>query len=95
MSTYRQEYEGKLAFTTDAWTSPNHRSFVALCVHLEHKGAPLSMVLDVVQVAKSHTGVHLAEAFAGVLEEFGINKRVRARPAREAELTELFRRKRA
>ena len=72
-----KDYEGKLAFTTDAWTSPNHHSFVTLCVHLEHKDEPLSMVLDVVELAKSHTGVHLAQAFAGILEEFGISNKVR------------------
>ena len=36
----------------DAWTSPNHRAFIAFSVHLEHKGVPLSMLLDVVEVAK-------------------------------------------
>lgn len=46
-----QEYNGKLNFTTDAWSSPNHRAFVAFCVHLEHKGKLLSMPLDIVEVA--------------------------------------------
>ncbi|KAI1784273.1 hypothetical protein LXA43DRAFT_901906, partial [Ganoderma leucocontextum] len=58
-----QDYEGKLNFTTDGWTSPNHHAFIALCVHFEHKGQPLSVLLDVVEVARSHTGVNLAEAF--------------------------------
>ena len=56
-TTY-QKYDGKMSFTTDAWTSPNHRAFIAFSVHLEHKGVPLSMPLDVVEVAKvcdSHT----------------------------------------
>jgi hypothetical protein len=33
-----QEYEGNLNFVTDAWTLPNHKSFVAISVHFEHKG---------------------------------------------------------
>jgi hypothetical protein len=41
-----------LNFTTDAWTSPNHRAYVAVSVHLEHEGQPLSMILDIVEVSK-------------------------------------------
>ena len=74
--TYLQEYEGDLSFTSDEWTSTNHRSFMALCDHLEHKGAPLSFLLDLVEVAHSHTGIHLAQAFAGVLNEFRIDGKV-------------------
>jgi len=34
------------------------------------------MLLDIVEVAKSHSGVNLAEAFANVLEEFGVSDKV-------------------
>jgi hypothetical protein len=34
------------------------------------------MLLDLVEVAKSHSGVNLAAAFAEVLEEFGISDKV-------------------
>ncbi|KAN0085982.1 hypothetical protein V8E55_007116, partial [Tylopilus felleus] len=47
-----KEYDGKLNFSTDAWSSPNHSAFVAFCVHLERDGKPLSMLLDLVEVAK-------------------------------------------
>jgi hypothetical protein len=47
-----QEYEGELSFAMDAWTSPNHKSFVAVTVHLAHKGKLLVMVLNIVEVAK-------------------------------------------
>ncbi|KAF8121439.1 hypothetical protein EV363DRAFT_1185876 [Boletus edulis] len=47
-----KEYDGKLNFTTDAWTAPNHRALVAFSVHLEHKGTPLHFPLDVIEVAK-------------------------------------------
>ena len=60
----------------DAWTSPNHEVYVAFTVHFKHKGAPISMLLDLVEVAKSHLGVNLAKAFAKVLEEFGIEDKV-------------------
>ncbi|KAG1839441.1 hypothetical protein DFJ58DRAFT_667761, partial [Suillus subalutaceus] len=49
-----QNYDGKLNFGTDAWTSPNHRAYVAISVHLEHEGQPFSMILDIVEVAKVH-----------------------------------------
>ena len=47
-----QEYEGNLNFATDAWTSPNHKSFVAVSVHFEHRGKPMCIILYVVEVAK-------------------------------------------
>ncbi len=44
--------------------------------HFEHKGAPVSLLLDIVEVGRSHSGVNLAVAFAGILEEFGITNKV-------------------
>ena len=63
-------------FATDAWTSPNHKAYVAFTVHFEHEGDPVSMLLDLVEVAESHSGVNLANAFAKVLEDFGIEDKV-------------------
>lgn len=71
-----QNYEGALNFATDAWTSPNHKAYVAFTIHFEHEGAPIAMLLDLVEVAESHSGVNLANAFAKVLEEFGIEDKV-------------------
>jgi hypothetical protein len=34
------------------------------------------MLLDIVEVAKSHSGVNLAESFAKILEEFNISEKV-------------------
>jgi hypothetical protein len=50
---------------------------VAFTVHFAHEGDPVSMLLDLVEVAKSHSGENLATAFAQVLEEFGISDKVR------------------
>ena len=49
---------------------------MAITVHLEHGGMPLSTLLDVVEVPKSHTGANLATAFADVLGTFGIAEKV-------------------
>jgi hypothetical protein len=68
-----QEHDGSLSFATDAWTAPNHRAYVAVTVHFENDGKPVSMVLDIVEVAMSHLGVNLAAAFADILKEFGIS----------------------
>jgi hypothetical protein len=65
-----------LSFATDAWTSPNHKAYVAITVHLEPEGVPIALLLDVVEVAHSHTGVNLALAFAAVLEDFRIEDKV-------------------
>lgn len=68
-----QDYDGHLNFATDAWSSPNSRAYVAFTVHFEHEGVPVSMLLDIVEVPKSHSGENLAEAFANMLEDFGIS----------------------
>ena len=71
-----QSFNGKLNFATDAWTSPNHKAYVALTVHLEHKGDPLSMLLNVMEVPKTHSGMNLAITLADILQTFGIEKKV-------------------
>jgi hypothetical protein len=74
--TFIKKYDGRLNFATDAWTSPNQRAYVAITVHLEHQGEPISLLLDIVEVAKSHTGTNLAAAFAKILNEYGISDKV-------------------
>ena len=76
MLTFPKEYDGRLSFATDAWTSPNQRAFVAITVHLEHEGEPISMLLDIVEVAKSHTGENLAAAFAKIMDDYQISEKV-------------------
>ena len=77
-NTYLQKnYDGHLDFATDVWTSLNQRAYVAITVHLEHEGKPLLLLLDIVEVAKSHTGVNLTTVFAKILEEYGISDKVK------------------
>ena len=71
-----QEHNGNLNFATDAWTLPNQKAFVAVTVHFEIDGAPMAMLLDLKEVATSHTGLNLAKAFAEILDEFGISAKV-------------------
>jgi len=66
-----------LSYATDAWTSPNHKAYVAVSVHFEKDGVPVSMLLDIVEVARSHSGLNLAAAFAKILDDFGISDKVR------------------
>ena len=65
-----------MSFATDAWTSPHHKALVAITVHFEHEGIPICLLLDIVEVARSHTRVNLAIAFAEVLNDFGIADKV-------------------
>ncbi|KAL1724844.1 hypothetical protein EV714DRAFT_288218 [Schizophyllum commune] len=47
-----QDYDGDLSFVTDMWTSPNHIPYMGTTVTLEHNSTIITLVLDVVQVAK-------------------------------------------
>jgi hypothetical protein len=46
--------------------------YVAVTIHLEHNSVPLCMLLDIVEVARSHSGVNLAEEFVNILDDFCI-----------------------
>jgi hypothetical protein len=71
-----QEHPGHLHFATDAWTSPNHRAFVAWTVHFEYEGSMMSFLLDIIEVPESHSGATLAHAFQTMLERFGLENKV-------------------
>ena len=43
---------------------------------MEHQEELLSMLLDIVEVVKSHTGMNLSTAFAKILEEYRISDKV-------------------
>lgn len=81
---------GTLSFATDAWTSPNHKAYVAVTVHFESKGKPLSMLLDIVELACSHSGINLATAFAKILKDFGISDKVKRLPQKEHNMTHRY-----
>ncbi|KAF8238067.1 hypothetical protein L208DRAFT_1111606, partial [Tricholoma matsutake] len=67
-----QEYDSKINFVMDVWTSLNHYAYIALTAHLEVKGELILIMLDVVEVPKSHSGLNLALAFVSILKEFRI-----------------------
>ena len=49
---------------------------MAVTVHFEQDGVPVTMLLDIVEVAKAHSGANLASAFAKILEDFGVSDKV-------------------
>jgi hypothetical protein len=51
---------------------------MAITVNLAVRGEPLCILLDVVEVAQSHTGIALAREFVRVLREFTIEHKVSA-----------------
>jgi hypothetical protein len=55
---------------------PNHKVFIAVTIHFEKDGEPMCILLDLVEVAESHSSINLAMAFAKVLDDFGISKKV-------------------
>ena len=65
-----------MSYATDTWTSPNQRSYVAITFHFEYEGEPISMLLDIVEVAQLHTRENLAAAFAKIMEDYEISEKV-------------------
>ncbi|KAF8226560.1 hypothetical protein L208DRAFT_1063084, partial [Tricholoma matsutake] len=60
----------------NAWTSPNHHTFVAWTVHLHQEGHILTFLLNIIEVPESHTGNALARAFHKMLLEHGLTQKV-------------------
>jgi hypothetical protein len=65
-----------IALATDAWTSPNHRAFVAWTVHFEYEGTMIAFLLDIIEVPESHSGATLACEFQAMLERFRVQDKV-------------------
>lgn len=61
----------------NGWLSPNHKSNITMTVRLKCNGKLLMMLLDLIEVPKSHTGVNLDIAFVDVLKKFRIEDKVR------------------
>jgi hypothetical protein len=60
----------------DMWTLLNNKAFVALTVHFSKDGTLVSMLLGLVEVAESHSGVHLTAVFMKILKDFEITDQV-------------------
>ena len=85
-----QEHDGTLSFGTDAWTSPNHKAYIAVAVHFEQNGVLMCLLLDLIEVAKSHSSTNIAAAFAKILDDFGIGHKVRVDQPHENSITHQF-----
>jgi hypothetical protein len=84
-----QEHTGALSFTTNAWTSPNHKAYMAVTVHFKNKGVPVAMLLDIIELVCSHSGLNLAAVFVKILEYFGIDDKVSNLSCGEGEINSL------
>ncbi|PPQ84145.1 hypothetical protein CVT24_002213 [Panaeolus cyanescens] len=45
-----QEYDGRLSFATDAWTSPNNKTLIAITIHFEYLEEPTCTLLDLMEI---------------------------------------------
>ena len=68
VSKLLKEHPGRLHFATDAWTSPNHRAFVAWTVHLQHKGTMLAFLLDIIECFSPKAGTSFHSLAIGFLQ---------------------------
>ena len=49
---------------------------MAVTVHFKNKKVLIAMLLDIVELAHSHSGFNLVAAFMKILEDFGISDKV-------------------
>lgn len=50
---------------------------VAFTIHFEHQGSMMTMVLDVIEVAKLHSRLNLAMVFADMIHDLKLETKVR------------------
>ena len=82
---YFQNAVGKISVTTDIWTDPNLRSFMAMTAHwLEFVSGPnnvqelqlQSALIGFTPMPQEHTGEEIAKAFVSVLNRVDITDKV-------------------
>jgi hypothetical protein len=56
--------------------SLNHKAYIAVTVTFMSDGVQYMMLLDIVEVAKSHSDINLAATFAKILDNFGVSDKV-------------------
>ena len=54
-----QRVEGRVSVTSDGWTSPNQKAFVAFVAHYVADGEMKHLIMDVVDVAAVSTNISL------------------------------------
>lgn len=77
VTTLLRNYPGRIHLGTDAWTSTNHHALVAWTVHFIYEGRMMAFLLDIVELAGSHTGLALAEATQQMLKSHELETKVR------------------
>ena len=72
-----QNLPGKISFTTDLWTSPSAKNFMAITAHfINDKWELESLVLDFAQIWGKHSGDNIKNIFTSCLESFKIQTKV-------------------
>lgn len=81
----QQQSVGKISFTTDCWTDPNQRSFMAVTAHwiqltVAADGTEqLKLRSDLIgfhKIPGQHTGIHLANCFIYITDRLNITHKV-------------------
>ena len=71
-----QKVDCMLNVATDAWMSLNSHAFVAVTIHYKEGGNLRTLLLDIVECVKAHTGVTLAVTLVKIFNNFGISDKV-------------------
>lgn len=67
----------KIAFTLDGWTDPFQKAFLGVTAHwINTKWKLQEVVIGFKPLGGSHTGHKMMEAFAAVVEHFGLQQKV-------------------
>ena len=72
------QISGKVAFTTDMWTSINNSAFLFLTIHYTDTNWKLkSFLLNIIPIPISvrHTGLNMAEALINIINEYNLGDR--------------------
>ena len=83
MLTFLQSLPGKLAITSNAWTSTNQIAFLATtCSFINTNWTLWEVLLDFREIPGAHSGENMACLVYNTLEEMGISEKVSFVPAR-------------
>ena len=70
--------EGKVALTTDLWTSPNKLAFMGITASfLTKEFKPIEVIIGFKHWLEEHSGINIGDSFYDTVKLFDLEERVR------------------
>ncbi|CAG8836392.1 474_t:CDS:2, partial [Gigaspora margarita] len=79
LKVFLSNINSKIFFTSDLWTSPNNKEFIAITAHyIDDNWALQEVIINFGLMSKKHDGTNITNGFFKVLENYNITLKILA-----------------